>query len=151
MSKPESPAETTPTFPHRDEQGRVADLQQWLGYVAASVVIGFGLLAIVDVVVSLFNWGTFGNTNGWVSAILAAFLFADDFKHNRFRSSRWSAMALALLLGIAAMIAASLILPPWPPLFAGGAAALVGALTYAWAWFAGVRALGYDIEEKKTS
>lgn len=150
MSDKDAQTADKESFPPRDEHGRVADLGQWLGFVAAAVVIGFGLLLALDVIVSLFDWGTFGNTNGWVAAILAAFLFTDDFKNNKFRTARWQAMALALVLGIMVTLAVSLFLPPWPVLFSGGVAALFGALVYAWVWFAGVRALGDDVKENKS-
>jgi hypothetical protein len=140
-------AESTSTYPRRDERGRIARLPDLLGTALAGVVIGVVVLVVIDLLVAAIGSGTFGGANGWLALVLPAWLFVEDFRSWRDGPARWAAagvaaavaLALGLLVaGLAASLAAGLG-GDLPALAGGTIGAVTFAVAYSVIWFFGVR------------
>jgi hypothetical protein len=128
-----------------DEEVPEDTLGRLVGTVAAYVVIGFLMLAVVDGLFALLGGGRFGQISGWIAAIMSVFAFTDQFRRYADVGARWAVAALGVVLGLGAGAAATLFLPvTWVPLVTGAVGGLTAALVYAVVWYAGVRTFGEE-------
>jgi hypothetical protein len=136
-------AESTSTYPRRDERGRIARLPDLLGTALAGVVIGVVVLVVIDLLVAAIGSGTFGGANGWLALVLPAWLFVEDFRSWRDGPARWAAagvaVAVALALGLLATGLAAGLGDGLPALAGGTIGAVTFAVAYSAIWFLGVR------------
>jgi hypothetical protein len=146
MSQQESSAKGNreqPKFPHRDADGRIMLLTEFLAYTLMVIAVGVLMLAAIDALFMVLGFGTFGQISGWISGILAVFVFVDDFRAYKDRPSRWLVAIGALLLaGFAALGILSRLPEFWLPLFNGALSVTVAAMLYAVLWFTGIRLIG---------
>ncbi|MFC4337233.1 hypothetical protein [Salininema proteolyticum] len=117
-------------------------LPKLLGTVLAMFVMGFLILAVVDVLFSLVSDGTIGVVSGWAAALLCMFTFTEEFKRYRGTPGRIGVAGLSLLIGVAGGIAVTFVLPDtWWPLIIGATGSAVAALGYAVIWYFGINAV----------
>jgi hypothetical protein len=130
----------SPSFPRRDEHGRVVGLRDLLALTLASLVTGLVVLLVIEGAGSLAGWGEFGQASGWLMLILPAWLFIIE-ELRAWREVGGVRLVVALsggLLGIAiGLLVAGVV--PGPPLVSSGVGAVVAALVYAVYWFHGIR------------
>lgn len=130
----------TETFPRRDPDGRITALPDLLGVALAGLVIGLLALIVLDWAMALIGLGEFGRANGWLTVILPAWIFVEEF---RAWAGTGPARIAAALVGLAVGIAAGLLVAGvavnLEPLWSGALAGSVFALSYALIWFLGVR------------
>lgn len=136
-----------PRFPQRDEQGRITLLTEMLAYCLLLVAIGVVMLAAIDGIFALLSLGSFGQISGWISGVLAVFMFVDDFRAHKSNPLRWGVTGLAAALAVAAGLGIFIQLPEfWLPLFNGALAVTAAAMLYSVLWYTGIRLLGADRE-----
>lgn len=130
-------------FPRRDDDGRIRYLGDLVGTVLGGLVIGLLVMVVLDWAVVLLGSGSFGGANGWLSLILPAWLFVEEFRS-------WDpgpvrivvalvAAAVGLTLGLAVAGWLSTLPTLVPALWTGTAGAAVAALAYSLIWFVGIR------------
>lgn len=135
--------QATQRFPHRDDAGRIVSLVEMLLFVLIMLAVGVAMLAAIDAVFWLLDFGAFGQISGWISALLAMFVFLDDFRAWKDYRVRWVVGAVALILGAVAGLGLGGLMPEfWAPLFHGAIGAAVFVLIYTVLWFVGMRLLG---------
>jgi hypothetical protein len=131
------------TFPRRDPDGHVAYFRDLLVAVVVALVVGFIALAVIDAVSGLSGLSGFGSSSGWVSGIIAAWLFVEDFRAWRGTRMRLAIAALAVLvgLGVGGTVAWALaqVLAGDTALVDGMAGVSAAMLVYAPVWFYGIR------------
>lgn len=135
-----------PSFPQRDENGRIVWLTQLLAFTVMSVAVGVVLLAAIDGVLALLGFTEFGrDISGWICGVLAVFVFVDEFRAYKGHSVRYWLAPLAGLLGLGVGILATAVLPSdWLPLFTGAIGVAAAMICYALGWFVGTRLTGAD-------
>ncbi|ASW53196.1 hypothetical protein [Plantactinospora sp. KBS50] len=126
-------------FPERDGDGRITRLSHLLGIGLAGVVVGVLALVVFDWGFATIGAGRFGHANGWLAAVLPAWLYLDDFRAWDRGVARVVAALFAAALGILAGLLAAAAVAGLPALWSGGLAAAVFAIVYALIWFVGVR------------
>jgi hypothetical protein len=126
-------------FPRRDADGRVATASDMAVGVVMSVAIATVLLIAVDGIATASGSGSFGHISGWPAAILAVWLFIEDFRAWRIGPARIGVALVAAALGVLAGGLLTSLLDVIPLLFAGALGALLACLIYATIWFFGVR------------
>jgi hypothetical protein len=126
-------------YPHRDADGRVVNATEMVISVITSVAIVTVLLIVVDGLASVAGRGSFGRISGWPAAILAVWLFIEDFRAWKIGPARVGVALVAAALGALAGGLLASVLGALPPLFAGALGALLACLIYAMIWFFGVR------------
>jgi hypothetical protein len=144
----EPPVRAQQTFPRRDDRGRVATWPDMVAGVVLNVALGTLILAVIDGIVALLGGGTFGRFNGWITGILAVWLFVEDFRAWRIGTGRIGVALLGIVLGLGVGIVVARNLTMMPNLFAGAVGMLVAGMLYAAVWFFGIRALAERIGEK---
>lgn len=131
------------TFPRRDPDGRVARFGEFVVAAVVWLVVAFVALTVIDVLSSLVGIGDVGSSRGWLVAVLAVWLFVEDFRAWRGTRSRAKigllAALVALLVGLAAGYGMAWLAPGLPSLVTGSVAATVAVLAYAPVWFYGIR------------
>lgn len=136
-------ADRRATFPRRDGDGRVAHFADLLVAAIVALVVAFLVLLVFDLLSPLVGIGTFGTSHGWLTALLAVWLYVEDFRAWRGVRSRLPIMLLAVLLGLlvggGAAYALAQLVAGAPALVTGSAGAVVAALVYAPVWFFGIR------------
>jgi hypothetical protein len=135
-------------YPHRDANGRVISAGEMIVSVVTSVAIVTVLLIVVDGLASVAGRGSFGRISGWPAAILAAWLFIEDFRAWRIGPARIGVALVAAALGALAGGLLASVLGALPPLFAGALGALLACLIYAMVWFFGVRLVAERTTER---
>jgi len=126
-------------YPHRGVDGRVINATEMVISVITSVAIVTVLLIAVDGLASAAGRGSFGRISGWPAAILAVWLFIEDFRAWKIGPARVGVALVAAALGALAGGLLASVLGALPPLFAGALGALLACLIYAMIWFFGVR------------
>jgi hypothetical protein len=135
-------------YPHRDADGRVINATEMVISVITSVAIVTVLLIAVDGLASVAGRGSFGRISGWPAAILAVWLFIEDFRAWKIGPARIGVALVAAALGALAGGLLASVLGALPPLFAGALGALLACLIYAMIWFFGVRLVAYRTTER---
>ncbi|MFC7549248.1 hypothetical protein [Plantactinospora sp. GCM10030261] len=130
-------------FPRRDDAGRIAHLPDLVGIGLAGAVLGLLALALFDLVVAAFGSARFGGANGWIAAVLPAWMFLDDFRTWEYGAARVVAALAGALAAIPAGLLVASVVSGLPPLFSGGLAAVTFTVVYAVVWFVGVRWLSH--------
>ncbi|HZE40690.1 MAG TPA: hypothetical protein VE172_17955 [Stackebrandtia sp.] len=143
MSKDTADAKAArPRFPKRDDEGRIELLTEYLAFVLASLFIGMVMLVAIDGVLALIHVNAFGSSSGWIGAVLAVFVFIDDFRAWKPGWTRWAVAGVAAVVSLAfGFVITSLMPPEWYQLFTGALGATIGCLLYTVLWFYGVRLL----------
>ena len=136
---PSSKHDAAQKYPHRDADGRVVSASEMVISVITSVAIVTVLLIVVDALASVAGRGSFGRISGWPAAILAVWLFIEDFRAWKIGPARVGVALVAAALGALAGGLLASVLGVLPPLFAGALGALLACLIYAMIWFFGVR------------
>jgi hypothetical protein len=142
------PATSTQKYPHRDANGRVVSVTEMIVSVVTSVAIVTVLLIAVDGIASAAGRGSFGRISGWPAAILAVWLFIEDFRAWRIGPARIGVALVAAALGALAGGLLASVLGALPTLFAGVFGALLACLIYAMVWFFGVRLVAERTTER---
>lgn len=134
-------AERRATFPRRSADGRVERFGDLVVTAVVSLVVAFLVLTAFDLISPLVGIGTYGSSHGWLTAVLAVWLYVEEFRAWRGVRSRLGIMLIAALLGLLAGGAAAygLAALELPGLITGSAGAAVAALVYAPVWFFGIR------------
>jgi hypothetical protein len=128
-----------PSFPRRDENGRVVGFVDLLALTIASLVTGLVVLLVVEGAGALVGWGDFGQASGWLVLVLPAWLFIiEELRAWRGVGGRLVVAVSGGLLGMAIGLLIAGI-TPGPPLLSSGVGATVAALAYAVYWFHGIR------------
>jgi hypothetical protein len=139
---------TKPTFPARDDAGRIATARDMVIGTVAWVAVGAALLIAIDGLVSLAAGG-FGHISGWIAGTLAVLMFIEDFRAWRVGAARIGVALLGTALGVlAGVILAGQVAPLMPAVFAGALAVLLATLVYAIFWFYGVRIVAARLPER---
>lgn len=148
MAAPKPDSEDKPPqarFPQRDDDGRIVLLTELLAYTLTVIAIGVIMLCVIDGLFALLGFGTFGQISGWISGILAVFVFVDDFRAYKDQPMRWVVAAAAIVLGVVVGVGILTQLPDfWLPLFNGAISVTAAAMLYAVLWFTGIRLIGSD-------
>ena len=139
--------------PRRGPDGRLATFPDLAGTALAGLVCGFVVLLVFEGVMSLVQLSEFGDASGWLSLILPAWLFAEEFRAAGFGVYRVVVAVLGAGFGLAAgmtlaglaagMTLAGLAAPIFPPLVSGAAGALGLTVVYCLVWFYGLRWLSH--------
>lgn len=137
-----------PSFPRKDASGRIASAPDFLGGVLVSIAIGAAILFAIDGIFTLLGAGKFGHISGWLSGILAVWMFVDDFRAWNRVPGRAGIAILAGALALAAGIAISGRLGYPLAVFNGLIGVTVSGLIYAALWFFGVRWLAARVTER---
>ena len=116
--------------------------------VITSVAIVTVLLIVVDGLASVAGRGSFGRISGWPAAILAVWLFIEDFRAWRIGPARIGVALVAAALGALAGGLLASVLGVLPTLFTGALGALLACLIYAMVWFFGVRLVAERTTER---
>lgn len=119
-----------------------------MGGVLFAIVLGAIVLLAIDAIFSALGAGAFGHVSGWLTGILAVWLFVEEFRAWRGVPGRIGVMILA---GGIAFLAGSWVsgrLAYLLPVFAGTISVAVAALIYAVAWFFGIRWLASRVGER---
>jgi hypothetical protein len=132
-------AESSVTFPHKDEHGRAVSVAELTMASAGGAVVAFVGLMAVSGILALLSLGTFTEASGWLALILPALLFFDDLRGWRPYKVRFAAAFVAAVVAIALGLVAAGAVRSLPPLFSGAIGAFVAAVVYSPAWFFGVR------------
>ncbi|WP_025272751.1 hypothetical protein [Haloglycomyces albus] len=118
-------------------------LPKLVGTVLAMLVLGFVILAGIDVLFSLIGGRGIGYVSGWATAFMCLFTFTEEFKRHREAPARVGIAGLSLVIGVAGGIATYVVLPDgWLPLYSGAVASAIGAIVYAVVWHFGIDAFG---------
>src|SRR5215468_794929 len=75
-------------FPRRNALGRVDSAAELMGAVVLFVALGTILVAAVDGIATLAGRGSFGRVPGWPAAILAVWMFIEEFRAWRIGPAR---------------------------------------------------------------
>jgi len=134
----------TASTPRKDEQGRVVHLPQLLGVALAYWAVNAVGLVAIDGLLSLTGGSSFGDSSGWLTLILPALLYFEDFRAWRAYPRRFFALLVAALAAVALGLLTAGAARALAPLVSGGLAALVALAVYALVWFVGVRSLTGD-------
>jgi len=130
-------------FPRRDPDGRVARFGELVVAAVVWLVVAFVALTVIDVLSSLVGVGAVGSSRGWLIAVLALWLYVEDFRAWRGVRSRVGIMLIALLVGVlvggAVGYGLAYLADGLPALVTGSVGAAVGVLVYAPIWFYGIR------------
>lgn len=137
-----------PTFPRRDERGRVTSWPEMAAGVVFNLVVGTAILAAIDGIVAVTGHGTFGRFSGWIAGIMVVWLFVEDFRAWRIGTGRIGVALLGTVAGLGAGVLVARDLTVLPNLFAGVVGMLVAGLLYAAIWFFGIRALADRLGER---
>ncbi|HEU0238029.1 MAG TPA: hypothetical protein VFR11_01950 [Micromonosporaceae bacterium] len=135
-------------FPPRDAHGRVASASEMAGAVVLLVALGTVLLIIVDGIGAAAGRGAFGHLPGWPAAILAVWMFIEDFRAWRIGPARAGVALVSAALGALGGVLVASLVGVLAPLWQGALGALVACLIYAMVWFFGIRALSDRISER---
>jgi hypothetical protein len=135
--KPTGPAKQS--FPRRDANGRVISVSEMIIAVVAWVAAVTVVIIGVDGIASAAGRSAFGHISGWPAAILAVWLFIEDFRAWRIGPARFGVALVAAALGALGGTVLVSVLDSVPPLFAGALGALLACLIYATVWFYGIR------------
>ncbi len=131
------------TFPRRDPDGRVAHFGDLVAAALAALVLAFAVLTAIDLLTSLVGVGSYGSSRGWLTAVLAVWLYVEDFRAWRGVRMRTAILLIALfsalLVGGGAAYGLSHLIAGLPALVTGSIGAAVGVLAYAPIWFFGIR------------
>lgn len=129
------------TFPRRDPHGRIARFDDLAVALIVALVVAFLVLVALDLLTPLAGIGRAGSSQGWLSAVLAIWLYVEDFRAWRGVRSRLGVMLVALLAGVLAGGAAAYGVAALgvPSLGTGAVGAAVWTLVYAPIWFFGMR------------
>ncbi|HIW64318.1 MAG TPA: hypothetical protein H9881_17840 [Candidatus Stackebrandtia excrementipullorum] len=135
--------QATQKFPRRDGSGRIVSLVEMLLFVFLLLAVGIVMLSAIDALFWLLGFGEFGQISGWISALLAMFVFLDDFRAWIDYRIRWVVGGGALLLSAVGGLGIGGLMPEfWAPLFHGAIGAAVFVLMYTVLWFVGMRMMG---------
>jgi hypothetical protein len=127
-------------YPRRDADGRFATAGDLLGVVLSGYVVGAVVLLAFEAVVFLLKLSDFGNASGWLTLILPAWVFVEEFRAADYGAYRVLVGLLGAGFALAGgMIVAGLLAPGLPPLVSGAAGAATFALAYSFIWFYGLR------------
>ncbi len=137
--------------PRRDADGRVAALSDLLVAAFAGLIIGLAVLALLDAVFAAFGSGRFGQSSGWLAAVLPIWLFVEEFRAWRGVPGRIGAVLVVGVLAAGAGLAAAGLTSGLPHLLSGALGATVFALVYVVLWFFGIRWLARVAGEKGVS
>ena len=135
-----------PTFPHRDEHGRVVSLTELLVATLGGLVVGLIGLVAIDGLLSLIGAGTFGHASGWLASILPALLFFDDVRAWRGYGIRFLVGLVAAAVGIGLGLVGAGLVHFLPPVLSGAVGAAIAVAVYALIWFFGIRWLTGHLE-----
>lgn len=127
------------SFPRRDTNGRVISASEMIIAVVAWVAAVTVVIMAVDGIATAAGRSAFGHISGWPAAILAVWLFLEDFRAWRIGPARFGVALVAAALGALGGTVLVSVLDAVPPLFAGALGALVACLIYATVWFYGIR------------
>jgi hypothetical protein len=133
----------TAAFPRRDPHGRIARPGDLLGLVAAGLVAGFVIMAVLDLVLSLLGLGEFGRASGWLALVLPGWLFVEEFRAWPNGPARVAAALVGAAVAVTAGLLAAGLASAAPPLLSGAVGAVACAVLYALIWFHGVRWLAH--------
>lgn len=127
-----------------EQRPQVASLGQLIGSALAYFVMGAVVLVVIDLVFVLPTGRGFGQTSGWIAALPTVWVYTEAFRRYA-GASRWGIMAVGVLLGLTAGLAATVVAPAtWLPMYSGGLGGLAAALVYAPLWHAGIKAFGEE-------
>jgi hypothetical protein len=135
-----------PTFPHRDEHGRVISLTELLVAALGGLVVGLVGLVLIDGVLALLGAGDFGHASGWLACILPALLFFDDVRAWRGHGIRFLVGLVAAGIGIGLGLVGAGLVHFLPPVLSGAVGAAIAVAAYALIWFLGIRWLTGHLE-----
>ena len=139
---------TKPTFPARDDAGRIATVRDMILGTAVWVAVGAALLIAIDALVSLAAGG-FGHISGWIAGTLAVLMFIEDFRAWRVGPARIGVAMVGAALGVlAGVVLSGQIGSVLPAVFSGAFAVLLATLVYAVFWFYGVRIMAARLPER---
>ncbi|MGA8112106.1 MAG: hypothetical protein WCA46_00435 [Actinocatenispora sp.] len=131
------------TFPRRDPDGRVERFGDLVVAAVAALLVAFVVLTVIDVLSSLVGIGSIGSSRGWLTAVLAVWLYVEEYRAWREVRTRIAiallAVVFALLVGGAAAYGLSHLAAGLPALVTGSVGAALAVLAYAPAWFFGIR------------
>lgn len=131
------------TFPRRDPDGRVERFGDLVVAAIAALLVAFAVLTVVDVLSSLVGIGRLGSSRGWLTAVLAVWLYVEEFRAWRGVRVRVAILLLAvvaaLVVGGGAAYGLSQLGSGLPALVTGSVGAVAGVLAYAPVWFFGIR------------
>ena len=131
-------AESTVTFPHKDEHGRVVSVAELTVASAGGAVVALLGLMAVSGILALLGLGKFSDASGWLALILPALIFFDDLRGWRGYGVRFAVAFLAAVVAIGlGLLVAGVI--SGLPLLTGAIGALVAVVIYCPAWFFGIR------------
>src|SRR5215470_3566957 len=137
-----------PTFPARDDAGRIATVRDMVLGVLVWVSIGAVLLIAIDGLVSLAAGG-FGHISGWIAGTLAVLMFIEDFRAWQVGPARIAVALVGAALGVlAGVVLSGQIGSALVAVFSGALAVLLAALVYAIFWFYGVRIVAARLPER---
>ena len=137
-----------PTFPARDDAGRIATVRDMVIGVVAWVAVGAVLLIAIDGLVSIAS-GPFGHLSGWIAGTLAVLMFIEDFRAWQVGPVRIAVALLGTALGVlAGVVLAGQLSPLMLPVFSGTLAVLLACVVYAIFWFYGVRIVAARLPER---
>jgi hypothetical protein len=128
-------------FPRRNALGRVDSAAELIGAVVLFVAVGTILVAAVDGIATLAGRGSFGRVPGWPAAILAVWMFVEEFRAWRIGPARIGLALVGAALGVFGGGLLASFLDSLQPLLQGAIAALLACLIYATLWFYGIRLL----------
>ncbi|MFI6077623.1 hypothetical protein ACIA5C_39450 [Actinoplanes sp. NPDC051343] len=130
--------------PRRDPNGRLATFGDLVGTCLAGLVTGVVLVLVLEAILSVTRISHFGDTSGWLAAILPVWLFVEEFRAEKFGANRVVVAVLAAGFGVAAGLSfAGLAAIDFPRLVSGFVGAAVLAVVYSLIWFYGLRWLSH--------
>ena len=130
--------------PRRDPNGRLATFGDLVGTCLAGLVTGVVLVLVLEAILSVTRVSHFGETSGWLAAILPVWLFVEEFRAEKFGANRVVVAVLAAGFGVAAGLSfAGLAAIDFPRLVSGFVGAAVLAVVYSLIWFYGLRWLSH--------
>jgi hypothetical protein len=127
------------SFPRRDASGRIIHLADLAGLVLAGLVIGALALVLFDWAFEALGLADFGRTNGWLAAILPAWLFLEEYRAWGAAPVRIVVALVAAAVGLTTGLLVAGLAAALPPLASGAFAAGAFTLLYTLIWYFGVR------------
>jgi hypothetical protein len=128
-----------PTFPHRDEHGRVLSLTELLVAALGGFVVGLVGLVLIDGVLALVGIGHFGQASGWLALILSALLYFDEIRAWRGYGVRFVVGLVGAVVAIGLGLVGAGLARSLPPVLSGAIGAVIAVTAYAPIWFLGIR------------
>jgi len=129
--------------PRRDADGRLAAIGDLLGLTAAGLVMGLAVLLVLEAGAVLLRLADFGDASGWLTVVLPAWLFVEEFRAAPYGAARVVVALLAAGFGLAVGLTAAGFVSAFPPLLGGAVGAAALALCYVLIWFYGLRWLAH--------